>query len=333
MEQTGKLDLREHGVARAAAGRPVREVAPGVACLQLPIVNLYLVGERNGRDRAWVLVDAGLAMSAARIADAAAERYGADSRPAAIVLTHGHFDHVGALPALADRWDAPVYAHPLEMPFLTGRSSYPPPDPAVGGGAMAFLSRFYPRGPIDLGARIRPLPAGEPPAMPGWRWIHTPGHSAGHISLFRDADRTLIAGDAFVTTVQESALALLTRRQQVSRPPAYYTTDWRAARESVETLARLRPEVAATGHGIPMRGERMRAELDALLRDWSRVAVPPQGRYVQEAAVTDAQGVVRLPPPVPDPNVPVVVGVGLLAVLGLLLLREPGGRRARRRRG
>ena len=42
--------------------------------------------------------------------------------------------------------------------------------------------------------------------MPGWRWVHTPGHTAGHVSLFRDADRTLIAGDAFVTTKQESAL-------------------------------------------------------------------------------------------------------------------------------
>jgi glyoxylase-like metal-dependent hydrolase (beta-lactamase superfamily II) len=217
------------------------------------------------------------------------------------------------------------------MPFLEGRSGYPPPDPAVGGGAMAFLSRLYPRGPINLGDRVRPLPAAEPPAMPGWRWVHTPGHTAGHISLFRDADRTLIAGDAFVTTVQESALAVFTRRQQVSRPPAYYTTDWQAARESVETLARLRPEVAATGHGIPMRGEALRAGLDALLQGWERLAVPRQGRYVGEPAITNEQGVVRLPPPVADPSLPVVAGIGVLALLGVLLMR--GGAGPRRARG
>ena len=39
---------------------------------------------------------------------------------------------------------------------------------------------------------------GSIPNMPGWQWIHTPGHSPGHISLFREKDRSLIAGDAFV---------------------------------------------------------------------------------------------------------------------------------------
>jgi glyoxylase-like metal-dependent hydrolase (beta-lactamase superfamily II) len=325
------IQQAETAVARVTGGGSAREVAPGVACLALSIVNVYLIGEPGARDRSWILVDAGLAFSTAAILRAAAERFGPASRPAAIVLTHGHFDHVGTLPELAERWDAPVYAHPLEMPFLTGRSGYPPPDPAVGGGAMAFLSRFYPRGPINLGGRSRPLPAGEPPAMPGWRWIHTPGHTAGHISLFRDADRTLIAGDAFVTTAQESALAVLTRRQQVSRPPAYYTSDWHAARESVETLARLRPEVAAAGHGRPMRGEPLRAGLDALLQAWEQAAIPRQGRYVGEPAITNEQGVVRLPPAVADPSLPVVAGVGLLAVLGVLLMR--GGGEPRRMRG
>jgi hypothetical protein len=39
--------------------------------------------------------------------------------------------------------------------------------------------------------------------MPGWRWMHTPGHTEGHVCLFRNSDRTLIAGDAFTTTKQE----------------------------------------------------------------------------------------------------------------------------------
>lgn len=305
-------------------------VAPGVAWLPLSIANVYLIGEPGGGDRSWVLVDAGLVFSAEAIARAAAERFGPTARPAAIVLTHGHFDHVGALPQLADRWDAPVYAHHLELPYLTGQSAYPPPDPAVGGGALAFLSRLYPRGPIDLGGRVRPLPPGELPAMAGWRWIHTPGHSPGHISLLRDADRALIVGDAFVTTVQESALAVLRRRQAVHRPPAYYTSNWQAARESIHTLAGLQPDVAATGHGAPMHGDRMRAELAELLANWDRVSLPRHGRYVRQPAVANDQGVVSVPPAVADPHLQTLALVGIAVALGSVLLG--GGPRRRRRR-
>mgnify|MGYP002785033021 CR=1 FL=1 len=314
------------GVAHQQAAR-LRGSATGVthdlACLPMSIVNLYFYGVPNAGDRGWVMIDAGLAISTGRILRAAVQRFGPDARPAAIILTHGHFDHVGALPHLAELWNVPVYAHELEMPYLTGRSSYPPPDPAVGGGAMSFLSRLYPRGPIDLGNRVRVFPGdGSVPGMPDWRWIHTPGHTAGHVALFRNSDRTLIAGDAFVTQRQESALCVLTQRPEVRRPPAYYTTDWAQARRSVEILAQLRPEIAATGHGVPMAGEALRRQLDALVRDWNEVAVPPQGRYVKEPAVTDARGVVSVPPAVFDPQLLTVAGVGLMAAVGALALRS-----------
>ncbi|MBV8234431.1 MAG: MBL fold metallo-hydrolase, partial [Acidimicrobiia bacterium] len=106
---------------------PMLEVAPGLACLRLPIVNLYFCGQPGAGDRSWALIDAGLPFSDGRILDAASRRFGPESRPAAIILTHGHFDHVGALPRLTSRWDVPVYAHELERPYLSGLSSYPPP--------------------------------------------------------------------------------------------------------------------------------------------------------------------------------------------------------------
>src|SRR4051794_15061979 len=113
------------------------KVTHDVACLPLSIVNVYFVGVPGAADRSWALIDAGLRFSEATIRSAAAQRFGAGSRPAAIILTHGHFDHVGSVRALAKSWDTAVYAHKLELPYLTGKSSYPPPDPTVGGGAMS----------------------------------------------------------------------------------------------------------------------------------------------------------------------------------------------------
>ena len=98
--------------------------------------------------------------------------------------------------------------------------------------------------------------------MPGWVWVATPGHSPGHVSLFRDEDRLLIAGDAFVTTKQESLLSVLTQRKEIHGPPMYYTPDWNAARNSVRRLAELRPQIAATGHGMPMDNPRLCERLE-----------------------------------------------------------------------
>ena len=197
------------------------------------------------------------------------------------MLTHGHFDHVGAARTLAAQWDAPIYAHEREVPYITGQRAYLPPEPAVGGGAMALLSPLYPRGPFHLGERVRTLSRnGAVPGMDGWRWIPTPGHSPGHISLFRASDRTLIAGDAFVTTKQESALAVLTQRPEMHGPPAYFTPDWPDAWSSVTRLSELEPELAATGHGPPLRGEAMRRQLHAMADGFAGEVIPRRGRYV-----------------------------------------------------
>lgn len=312
-----------------SGGTATIEVAPGVACLQDKIVNLFFVGAPGAGDRNWVLVDAGLFGSADRIRAAAGEQFGAAARPSCIVMTHGHFDHVGALKELAEAWDVPVYAHELELPYLTGKAQYAPFDPTVGGGAMARLAFLYPRKPIDLGSRAQALPSdGSVPGMQGWRSVHTPGHTPGHVSFFRESDRTLIVGDAFVTTRQESAVAVLTQKVELNGPPKYATPDWNQARSSVETLARLQPEAAATGHGLPMRGVELRTALDKLAREFDQRAVPAHGRYVHDPMVTDKRGVPAIvPPPVSDPTTKAIVAGTILGLASIVLLVATRGRR------
>lgn len=252
-------------------------VLPDLVMLRTAIANVCFVGQPGSAD--WVLVDAGLHFFGGRIVETADELY--SGPPKAIVLTHGHFDHVGSLQELAERWDVPVYAHELELPYLTGKENYVEPDPSVGGGLLARMSFLYPNDGIDLGDRVQALPKDNSvPGLPGWKWMHTPGHTVGHVAFFREQDRALIAGDAFVTTKQESALAVIVQELEVHGPPAYFTPDWAAAWDSVKQLAALRPQYAVTGHGLPMAGAELQQGLEKLAREFDTMAIPRHGRYV-----------------------------------------------------
>ncbi|RPI57307.1 MAG: MBL fold metallo-hydrolase [Acidobacteria bacterium] len=257
------------------------EIASDVAYKRLAVVNVVFLGFPVSSD--WVLVDAGVHGSTTLIASAAEERF--QMPPRCIVLTHGHFDHAGTLPALAQRWNVPIYAHQMEHPYLNGSASYPPPDPSVGGGLMARLSPFYPRGRVDLRPWLRQLPDDHTvPGMPDWTWIHTPGHTPGHVSLWRASDRSLIAGDAFCTTRQESAYSAMTQHLELHGPPMYFTQDFEAAHRSIERLAALEPDLAIAGHGRPVQGADLRAGLYELAINFDIVAVPEGGRYVKHPA-------------------------------------------------
>jgi len=180
------------------------------------------------------------------------------------------------------------------------------------------MSFMYPKKPIDVGGMVQLLPEdGSVPGLPEWRWFHTPGHSPGHVSLFRERDRTLIAGDAVVTRKPESALAVLTDAPEVCGPPTYFTPDWPSAKRSVREIADLRPNVIASGHGIPMHGERMRDELDELAKYFDQMAIPTHGRYVNQPAVMDDQGVVSVPEKVSTPATKALITAGLITVAGL----------------
>ena len=304
-------------------------VAAGVTQLRIQrFVNVYFI--ETGTPHEWVLVDTGLPGSAKTIIAAANDLFHAGARPEAIILTHGHLDHLGSAKELADYWRVPVIAHPLEMPYLTGQAQYPPRDPTVGG-SLAFMSRFFPAQLPNLGERVQALNADDPgvPHLLSWRWLHVPGHAPGQIALFREADRTLIGADAFATCHHDSIPAVLLGRPKISRAGTPFNYDWEAARQSVQTLAALDPQAIGCGHGPVIIGPEAAAGLHELANNYP---VPAHGRYVHEPARTDASGVEHLPPAPKDklPMQAAVLGAGILAAGAAWLLT--GGRRKARKK-
>ena len=258
------------------------EATPDILLLQFTIVTACIVGNPK-ETKDWVLVDTGLENSADFIKASTEKLFGENAVPKAIILTHGHFDHIGSVIQLAEHWNVPVYAHPLELPYITGKKDYPTGDSTVDGGMVAELSPYFPHKSINLGHYAVALPKdGTVPGMPDWRWVHTPGHTPGHISLFRKRDGTLIVGDAFTTVKQESMLSVLSQKEQISGPPAYLTTDWDQAEKSIHTLAALKPSLAILSHGLPMKGEELTRHLEMLVHHFSEIAIPEHGRFVDK---------------------------------------------------
>ena len=266
-----KVEIKDDQVVNMDA------IAPGLHGLRITFVNVFGLEHPGG---GWTLIDAAIPYSAAIIKRWAEKMFGRG--PRAIVLTHGHFDHVSAATELANEWDVPVYAHRLEFPYLTGEREYPKPNVGAGGGMMSLLSPLYPRGPVDLRPRLVELGTdGQPaPMMPGWAVVETPGHTPGHVSFWREEDRVLIPGDAFCTTKPESFFeAALTQSPEVHGPPAYFTSDWNSAGASVRKLARLEPAMVAPGHGKPMAGTGLAKAIEELAARFGEVAVPENVKH------------------------------------------------------
>jgi len=190
------------------------------------------------------------------------------------------------------------------------------------GGAMAFLSRFFPSRTNNISEVLRDLPdSDEVPGAEGWQAVFTPGHAPGHVSFWRAVDRALVAGDAMATADLDSWYGLIGQKQKISRPASPFTFDWGKARHSVRLLADLKPTVLACGHGEPMVGEHVASELEAFANTFTP---PEHGRYVETPAKTNDTGVVFEPPAPPDhlPKIAAGLVAGAFLIAGLFFSKR-----------
>jgi glyoxylase-like metal-dependent hydrolase (beta-lactamase superfamily II) len=250
---------RPSGAAAAAAPT---QIATDVFCVGpwgRTQTNVYLF--RAGSS--WVLVDAGWEQDAERIRSAVRSVLGPETVPGAILLTHVHPDHSGSARELAVAWDCPILVHPAEIPIATGdfvaMARYAGPlDHWLILPIMRAIGRRRREAILEAGSlagTVHPLgPDGSIPGVDGWRWVHTPGHTPGHVAFVRALDGVVISGDALLTLRVNAATGLLRGSQGLSAPPWYTTWDRGAARASIRAVAGLEPSVLGGGHGLPLTG-------------------------------------------------------------------------------
>jgi hydroxyacylglutathione hydrolase len=200
-------------------------------------INIYLAGD--------VLIDAGTRRAEGRIVRQVAGR-----TLSAHALTHAHPDHQGSSHAVCERLGIPLWCGEFDLAAIETAGGVKNPK------APAWLNRLQQRfwtGPPHPVARA--LHEGDEVA--GFTVLETPGHSAGHISLWRESDRVLIVGDVL------GNMNFITGVPGLNLPPDLFNPDPARNRESARRLAALEPALACFGHGAPLRNPRKLADFVA----------------------------------------------------------------------
>lgn len=224
------------------------DVAPGIRRIgDRSIINAYLIEEAGEV----TIVDAAISGLYRDLPAelAAMGRTIADVR--ALVLTHGHSDHVGFAERLRTERNVPISVH--EADAALARGEVPNPSKGFGptkvGPLLGFLWFTLLRGGLRTHhiGEVSTFGDGATLDVPGSpRVVLTPGHTPGSAVLHFSSRKALLVGDAIATY----AVTTGARGPQV----APFTADPAQALESLARIEDLDADVILPGHGEPWRG-------------------------------------------------------------------------------
>jgi glyoxylase-like metal-dependent hydrolase (beta-lactamase superfamily II) len=199
-------------------------------------INAYLVDD--------VLIDTGTRLARRSFIQAL---FGIDLK--LVALTHCHPDHQGSAKAICEFFSCDLACHEADRAAMEGREPMGPPTWPIR------ISSNLMAGPPHPVARM--LREGD--EIAGFRVIETPGHTFGHISLFREEDRLAIIGDVMTN------MNLVLLVPGLHEPPGFFCVDSTLNRKSIRKVVDLKPDTVLFGHGPPLRdGRQLQAFADRL---------------------------------------------------------------------
>ncbi|HWK89524.1 MAG TPA: MBL fold metallo-hydrolase [Longimicrobium sp.] len=231
------------GVWRVTTPMPFRPREVHAALAALEPGRFLLVDGGLNTDESWAALDAGVRAVA-----------GGWDAVAVHVVTHMHMDHVGLAARVREASGAPVLMGRLDAERMASAAANPgeeaeyraallrrcgAPEPVRRAVEEMLRTAQSLAPPVTVDATLDGG-GGEVPGAPGWRWLWTPGHTAGHVSLHRPADGVVIAGDA--------VLPRITPTLGVNRQRTDPVGDYVAALDRLEALD---PALVLPGHGDP----------------------------------------------------------------------------------
>ncbi|MCD2262207.1 MBL fold metallo-hydrolase [Dietzia aurantiaca] len=227
----------------------ITSVADGVHLLTHARVNCYLVEDDDGV----TLVDAGLPRMWPMLLDALEELGRRPGDVRALVLTHGHFDHVGFARRVRDEWRVPVLVHPQDIRLAAHPYQYTPQRnrllyPLLHPRSLPTLGRMALGGALTVRGvdRTEEMAVGSALPYPGAPVaVHSPGHTDGHCILHLPDRNVVLSGDALVTFDPYTGVA----GPQIVASAA--TSDTARAIDSLRAVAATGASVVLPGHGNP----------------------------------------------------------------------------------
>jgi len=222
----------------------IEQVLPSVYRIGMGYVSAYLVAADEA-----TIIDSGLPNHRDIILKAARQAGRKPEDLKHIFLTHHHADHTGSLAALIAATGARAYIHPLDAPIVRGEKTAPGPNRSILTGRLLgpLMARLTPK--LQTVEALQETNDGDDmPAAGGMKAIHTPGHTAGHLSfLWPHNGGVLFAGDA--------AGNFLGLGPPTNALGAMFTEDVAAANDSFRKLAALEFDVACFRHGGVIKGK------------------------------------------------------------------------------